>query len=191
MCHYPHLYMMCKSSKMQLHILCNVQVHLASSAQNVKLTPLGGAHTCTHYSPIVQVSPMYDVILQSHRPISPSHKPLFAHGFWPVQTGGTPVPVGNPWFLSNVETLTPHLVHNHGCSLASPNLFSTLSRSLYASNLSSETHWSNRNYDLVYVIICSVSIYGVKWKIRFLVLIALQPVQPDNCSNLICNRDHF
>ena len=45
-----------------------------------------GARAREHYSPLAQVSPVYEVIVQSQRP--KWHVPLLEHGLDFVQTGG-------------------------------------------------------------------------------------------------------
>ena len=108
--HTSRAHVVCVQSLYRQHLLHDVHVQMhnctcacasGSSAQNAQKTQ--EAQSCTHYSPSVQVSPVYEVIVQSHRPISWRHKPLFAQGFSDEQTGGkdTP-PVGDPSFLSNV-----------------------------------------------------------------------------------------
>ena len=100
-----HLYMVCKS---RMQTCTCAACASASSAQNAVDAGVG-AHTRTHYSPSVQVSPVYEVIVQSHLPIGRRHRPLLAQDCSASeQTGGKKTPpgkgplvvvtlVGDPW----------------------------------------------------------------------------------------------
>ena len=114
--HTSRAHVVCVQSLYRQHLLHDVHVQMhnctcacasGSSAQNAQKTQ--EAQSCTHYSPSVQVSPVYEVIVQSHLPIGRRHRPLFAHDCSASeQTGGKKTPpgkgplvvvtlVGDPW----------------------------------------------------------------------------------------------
>ena len=100
--HTSRAHVVCVQSLYRQHLLHDVHVQMhnctcacasGSSAQNAQKTQ--EAQSCTHYSPSVQVSPVYEVIVQSHLPIGRRHRPLFAHACSASeQTGGKKTPPG-------------------------------------------------------------------------------------------------
>ena len=114
--HTSRAHVVCVQSLYRQHLLHDVHVQMhnctcacasGSSAQNAQKTQ--EAQSCTHYSPSVQVSPVYEVIVQSHLPIGRRHRPLFSQDCSASeQTGGKKTPpgkgplvvvtlVGDPW----------------------------------------------------------------------------------------------